>query len=278
MTIKGFCGTFTGMWKHKPAFLLGRVFLALLLYASSSLALAVPAEEEFLQRLRANYSALLQARAEFDRLRKSGQLDAVEEVDYAAWIRQMSEQVGQDCNEFVRFATVPLPDDLPCDQFSAAGPGPAEIDLTVESTAAEKTNRMIEQLNTSLGEFDERLLREQDRIKAQSPRTESVGGGLAGTAGDNGSAAASAEQGQGEQQSQQNRDDGERTASSEQGAQGKPLPAANKAVPDDIPDGSDDDVVARQLREAALKETDPVLKKKLWEEYRRYKTGTAGPA
>ena len=45
--------------------------------------------------------------------------------------------------------------------------------------------------------------------------------------------------------------------------------------PADIPDGSDDDVVARQLREAAEKETDPELKAKLWEEYRRYKRGTS---
>lgn len=37
--------------------------------------------------------------------------------------------------------------------------------------------------------------------------------------------------------------------------------------------GSDDDVVARQLREAAEKETDPVLKEKLWDEYRKYKEG-----
>lgn len=32
-----------------------------------------------------------------------------------------------------------------------------------------------------------------------------------------------------------------------------------------------DDIVARQLREAAEKETDPELKEKLWEEYRKYK-------
>ena len=43
------------------------------------------------------------------------------------------------------------------------------------------------------------------------------------------------------------------------------------AVPSDIPDGSDDDVVARQIREAALKERDPELREKLWEEYRKYK-------
>jgi hypothetical protein len=45
-------------------------------------------------------------------------------------------------------------------------------------------------------------------------------------------------------------------------------------VPPDIPDGKDDDIVARQLREAAMKETDPELRDKLWEEYRQYKKST----
>ncbi|MCW8126509.1 hypothetical protein OQE62_07970, partial [Microbulbifer halophilus] len=42
-------------------------------------------------------------------------------------------------------------------------------------------------------------------------------------------------------------------------------------VPADIPDGDDDDVVARQIREAATRESDPELREKLWEEYRKYK-------
>jgi hypothetical protein len=33
----------------------------------------------------------------------------------------------------------------------------------------------------------------------------------------------------------------------------------------------DDDIIARQLREAAMRETDPELREKLWAEYRRYK-------
>jgi hypothetical protein len=45
-------------------------------------------------------------------------------------------------------------------------------------------------------------------------------------------------------------------------------------VPADIPDGRDDDIVARQLREAAMKETDPELRQRLWEEYRKYKQST----
>jgi hypothetical protein len=44
-------------------------------------------------------------------------------------------------------------------------------------------------------------------------------------------------------------------------------------VPADIPDGSDDDIVARQLREAAMSEEDPELREKLWDEYRDYKAG-----
>jgi len=42
------------------------------------------------------------------------------------------------------------------------------------------------------------------------------------------------------------------------------------APPEDIPSGRDDDIVARQLREAAMREPDPVLREALWEEYRRY--------
>ena len=36
-------------------------------------------------------------------------------------------------------------------------------------------------------------------------------------------------------------------------------------------DAKDDDIIARQLREAAMAEPDPELREKLWDEYRRYK-------
>ena len=47
----------------------------------------------------------------------------------------------------------------------------------------------------------------------------------------------------------------------------------NDNIPSDISDGSDDDIVARQLREAAIAEKDPELRDKLWDEYRKYKKG-----
>ena len=60
-----------------------------------------------------------------------------------------------------------------------------------------------------------------------------------------------------------------------------PSPSASREVaenfpaPDDIPSGRDDDVVARQLREAAMREPDPELREALWDEYRNY-TGLSG--
>ena len=45
-------------------------------------------------------------------------------------------------------------------------------------------------------------------------------------------------------------------------------------LPDDIDDGQGDDIVLRQIRAAATQESDPVLREKLWDEYRRIKDGT----
>ncbi|KGE03054.1 hypothetical protein HRUBRA_02363 [Pseudohaliea rubra DSM 19751] len=52
---------------------------------------------------------------------------------------------------------------------------------------------------------------------------------------------------------------------------GIPRNTAKYPPPADIPDGNDDDVVARQLREAAMREPDPAVREKLWAEYRKYK-------
>ncbi|MBT4522875.1 MAG: hypothetical protein HOC23_22980 [Halieaceae bacterium] len=50
-----------------------------------------------------------------------------------------------------------------------------------------------------------------------------------------------------------------------------PRDTAKYPAPAGIPDGNDDDVVARQLREAAMREPDPAVREKLWDEYRKYK-------
>ena len=45
----------------------------------------------------------------------------------------------------------------------------------------------------------------------------------------------------------------------------------NGKIPDDIPLDDNDDVLAKQIKNAALNEADPEKQKKLWDEYRKYK-------
>ena len=46
---------------------------------------------------------------------------------------------------------------------------------------------------------------------------------------------------------------------------------SNGKLPEDIPPADNDDIIAKQIREAALAEPDPQKQAKLWNEYRRYK-------
>jgi len=50
----------------------------------------------------------------------------------------------------------------------------------------------------------------------------------------------------------------------------KPV-AGNGKIPDDIPPADNDSVLEEQIRQAAINESDPVIKEKLWNEYRKYK-------
>lgn len=54
------------------------------------------------------------------------------------------------------------------------------------------------------------------------------------------------------------------------GSGGAPENPAIYEAPDDIPNGDNDDVVARQLREAAMREPNPAVRERLWNEYRKY--------
>ncbi|MCY3819013.1 MAG: hypothetical protein OXH52_06565 [Gammaproteobacteria bacterium] len=67
----------------------------------------------------------------------------------------------------------------------------------------------------------------------------------------------------------------EKPASEDRGGAGPgesapaPRPPPRLPVPPDVEDAQDDDVVCRQIREAAIAETDTELREALWDEYRR---------
>jgi len=241
-------------------------------------------QQALLERLRTDHQALVAVERDFEQLREQGALGAAEAADYADYLARLRERVSEDCLLLAR-ADIPLPADVPCPAAASGGAAPVIIDQRGERTSAERAAIMDAELSTSLGEFDEMLLREQERVKADAPRSEAGGGaGGAGGAGGGQGEAGGAEGGQ----TAESGESGEPpTAGADQPSSGTEggLPPSGAAGgrgtqttaggrPADIPDGSDDDLVARQMREAAEKETDPELKKKLWEEYRKYKQGT----
>jgi hypothetical protein len=70
------------------------------------------------------------------------------------------------------------------------------------------------------------------------------------------------DQDQDEASSQQQNDSNESSHQSEQ---------MKERIPDDIPmDGTGEDVIARQIREAAIQEDDPEIREALWDEYRKH--------
>lgn len=122
------------------------------------------------------------------------------------------------------------------------------------------------ELDGALEDFDGEILAERDVIRSRSNET------AGRTGGSNLPESGSREPaGGGGTADMPDSPGGPMGVPSERNAPPAPRPVASASVPDDIPSAKDDDIIARQLREAAMQETDPVLKEKLWDEYRRYK-------
>ena len=164
-------------------------------------------------------------------------------------------------------------------------------------TVDERRAAIDRRLDDSLGTFDATLRKEQESVAKEHDARQSPGG--AGSASSNSSASPTAaaagdkpgssttEVPQKDAESKGDRDRRSRSGRPGQNDQhsgdlksDKAGAAAdgsgttgNGATAREIPDGSDDDVVARRLRKAAEQETDPELKDKLWKEYVEYKKG-----
>ena len=135
---------------------------------------------------------------------------------------------------------------------------------TGSMTAAERAAVLDERLRRGYETFDGFILGERERAQNESNAAGSISIGGAAGAGDSGGAG-------GQRQPQTMEEASVVAASGAAGPSG-----ANAGLqetfppPEDIPSGRDDDVVARQLREAAMTEPDPELREALWEEYRNY--------
>ncbi len=136
---------------------------------------------------------------------------------------------------------------------------------------AQRAERLGGELDDSVGDFDEILMEEQREISTVSRNTQGFGGGSSG-GGSSGSVGLGGQQGAGGSSAGGGNavsilnPTEERTASIDSMSEGE----KHARLPDDIVENVGDDIVARQLYEAALAEDDPELRERLWEEYRKY--------
>lgn len=266
------------------------------------------------QRLAASRQVAMNAEAEFRTLLSQGGLTQSEQEDYRTYLSRLEQLVVENCSavsELKALLNDTTPEDG-CDLDNAGSTG--AVSFPGERTEEERVIVLDGHLNRSMSEFDELLLREMDELKRRQSGAPDARGGVRGAGGDGqqkgetgvaaatdageegtaagtstgeeGTAAGTStgEEGTGErrpEQQQPGQQGQERTASRQTGgeesvgARGQGNDKTTTSIKRDAPpDEGDDDIVARQLREAAEAETDPELREKLWEEYRRYKADT----
>jgi hypothetical protein len=167
---------------------------------------------------------------------------------------------------------------------SAGANGPGQ-------TSDERRAAIDKRLSDSLGSFDAELRTEQQRVAQERDARRAAAAGSASAEGQGadksgdtpGTASTEAPPedtdkpgASGRHGGAAKRRDPSGDLKSEKASKKPDDNAGNGASAREIPDGSDDDVVARRLRQAAQQETDPELKEKLWQEYIDYKKNAQG--
>jgi len=127
------------------------------------------------------------------------------------------------------------------------------------------------ELEDVLEDIDGGILAERGEIKARAGQTPGGGGSggdrtVSGVPGNGSAASGEAGSDSGDPSALPGAPDGIPTI-----ANAPRAPAKSSGVPRDVADARDDDIIARQLREAAMQEADPEIREKLWADYRRYK-------
>jgi hypothetical protein len=271
-----------------------RFFLFLIFFSLSGIVLPLPdiqAEQQNADsaRLRSNILALDRVQRNIyhslEERKAANNIAGWEERELLIFVDYLRDRNREYCEQLEKRIGRVAVADLPCPEESISLP------RADAATVDEKLADLDRQLDGSLGEFDEMLLKEQERIAAHQPRQrESDGSTAPGGAG--GYGRQQGEQGNGstsgvsDGQTAEGRKQGQASAASGQKKNGRVATAGAQASGSHDQAGTgnvkgsgsnvlraDDDIVARQLREAAEKETDPELKEKLWQEYRKYKEG-----
>jgi hypothetical protein len=285
--------------------LAGVLFLAGVALAAPALSDATPFElERARETLKISQATRDRIAGELSDLKASGKASPEVLAAYETYLARVQELVDENQKVLSQMEAAYSAHQARS-QAAAAGapamPGATPPSAGSGEDPADRLKALDRQFNESLAAFDETLLKELRLIQAASAKrmkglaeAAAEAGRQAGEKGQGGSSAekgATAEtegSGTGGTGSEKGGAGTEQTKTQE--GRGKPGAAAGAgeaaggwgpggtgAPPSSYTPSPDDDIVARQLREAAEKETDPELKAKLWKEYEEYKKSRAKP-
>jgi len=280
--------------------LAGVLFLTAAAFAAPGLSAAAPFElERARETLKISQSTRDRIAGELSGLRASGKASPEVLSAYETYLARVQEMVDENQKMLAQMEAAYSAHQGQSPATAAgtpAMPGATPPSAGSGEDPADRLKVLDRQFNESLAGFDEMLLKELRLIQAASAKRMK---GLAEAAadagrqaGEKGGGASSAEKGS----TAETEGRGTEASGSEKGGagteqtktaegRGKPGGAAGAgqgaggsgAPPSSYTPSADDDIVARQLREAAEKETDPELKAKLWKEYEEYKKSRAKP-
>jgi hypothetical protein len=241
--------------------------------------------EEARRNLRISEATEKRIAAELEQLKKSGTASPETIKNYETYHESVKEMVAEN-RKIVAQMEAAKARYASAASSSEAGGGKSGDLLDPQIPEEQSTDRVAaldRELNASLNRFDARLLKEMDDIREESAekmrdlaqeaaeaakrlRESGVAVNTAGSASSESSEEKAAE-GQTGKESEKG-DTGAKTASTDSS---RPSGKGGGGAQQEKARYEDDDIVARQLREAAENETDPELKEKLWKEYYEYK-------
>lgn len=248
------------------------------------------------ENLRISEASEVHIASELEKLNNSENISPELIKNYEVYLGRAQEMVAEN-RRIVKEMAAAYAGQAPSRQPSGSTPSPeAGRELDTEIPENEELDEMVyleRKFGDSLASFDEMLLKKWDEILARSTEKMkdlseemAAAGQQAGQKGeetDTSSAETSAEVQEGTEDSKEGEISPEEgldvqntTAEGQESApsgEGKGQTPTQKKRSDSS--GDDDDIVARQIREAAEKETDPELKEKLWKEYEEYKKGSS---
>ena len=211
-------------------------------------------------------------------------------ADKSQFISYLDKRIASLCETLASGFGLKEISGLPCPPVAISVPSGKAKAMPFPDEGIKKADTV---LLRSLGDFDDLLKREQERIENETMQARQGAGekgsgygkSSGGLKNSSGTETGTDDGTRGSQERDSERDgsnrqegkgpSGDRDSPQENPSgtkiQGATVPSAKAHGPGSL--SGDDDIVARQLREAAEREKDPELKKRLWEEYRKYKEG-----